>query len=495
MFRKSAGNRLDIIIGRDDRRKKAVVLNGPDRCYNLGIIGTTGVGKTQLFISMIYQDLMRISKGTRMALTVIEPTGDLTGKVALMCDRIGLKYVYIDPTNEHTDKFNVLQGDKTVVAEATRSVLNTLFGSQQAFFGQVQQTLVRNTVLLLKEVHGDNIDILDVLKVMRNESKMADEINILKRRAGRTDLVQYFENEIMGEMKEKYRQFAAGLRQQLEDIGGNELMRRVFAGSSDIDLDRHLSGGGVLIINTAMGDLMKKMGEIFGEYMLIHIVFAVFRKKKEYWDVPHALYIDELPKYIGPDSDFEDFLAIGRKYGNFTTVALQSTSQLGLKLGRKESVDTVLNLLRNKIVFGGMDAGDAKLFEREFGECDVQQKKLFYDSLLSVRAPFARGYHIGVVWEPRYRYTELMELEEYRFIHRLVKRARLQKPGKARGDLVRIEKIGSNSTMMNLMYYIKRNARKLFNDKQEKTFYLRSPRQEVKTDPVACREDFWGGRD
>lgn len=448
---------LDTVICQDAETKKPVMLEGRFRFTTLGVFGTTGTGKTEsVFLNMIRQDLERLKKGMKIAITVIEPTKDLADKVAVMCEKLDIPCVYIDPTNPKTRKFNILQGDKMVAAEATRSVLATLFGKQQAFFGQVQQTAARNTVLLLKELHGDDIDIMDVLRTLRDEAKLQGKVNLLKKKQGQTDLVQYFEYEILGEMKDKYHQFAAGLRQQLEDIGGNELLKRVFSGDSDINLDRHLSQGGVFIVNTAMGDLMKKLGEVFGEYVLMHLIFAIFRKEKRNWGVPHAMYIDELPKYINPDIGFDDLLSISRKYGNMTTMAMQSTSQLTIKMEKEQATNNLLTLCRSKIVFGGMDAHDAKRFEEEFGEDEVEMKQATYENKIFLPSIWAKSYRTTKMKEARYSYTKLMELEGYHFIYRIVKGAQLQPPRKGKGILVNIENLKSPVKSITLSELINR---------------------------------------
>lgn len=60
------------------------------------------------------------------------------------------------------------------------------------------------------------MDLLDVLETMRDPRVLETKVQRLKDRQGHTDLVDFFENELLGSMSEKYRQFAIGLRAQLE---------------------------------------------------------------------------------------------------------------------------------------------------------------------------------------------------------------------------------------------------------------------------------------
>lgn len=79
----------------------------------------------------------------------------------------------------------------------------------------------RNITRLLKELHGDDMDLLDVLETMRDPRVLETKVQRLKDRQGHTDLVDFFENELLGSMSEKYRQFVIGLRAQLEYLTGN----------------------------------------------------------------------------------------------------------------------------------------------------------------------------------------------------------------------------------------------------------------------------------
>ena len=59
-----------------------------------------------------------------------------------------------------------------------------------------------------------------------------------------TDLVHFFEAELLGSMREKYQQFVIGLRAQLENIVSNEALRTIMTGRSDVNIDEHLETGG-----------------------------------------------------------------------------------------------------------------------------------------------------------------------------------------------------------------------------------------------------------
>src|SRR5699024_6342464 len=120
------------------------------------------------------------------------------------------------------------------------------------------------------ELHGDQMDISDVMNTLRDQQVLEKKVNELKRRDGMTDLVHFFETELLGSMREKYRQFVIGLRAQLENITSNRLLRRIMTGKSDIDMDCHFAEGGVLAANTALGKL-RKAGDSFGKFLIMHL--------------------------------------------------------------------------------------------------------------------------------------------------------------------------------------------------------------------------------
>src|SRR5699024_501854 len=124
--------------------------------------------------------------------------------------------------------------------------------------------------LLLKEVYGDKMDMIDVLKNLRDESLLKKNVDRLRKKKGNTDLVQFFEAELLGSMKEKYRQFVIGLRTQLENITSNDRLRKMITGKSSIDLNEHMEKGGILAINTSLGRLSKS-GDAFGMFASMNI--------------------------------------------------------------------------------------------------------------------------------------------------------------------------------------------------------------------------------
>lgn len=405
-----------------------VILKHMDRYLHTMVVGTTGTGKSSRVLKpMIEQDLEAIAKGEKLGITVIEPKGDFADDVAAMCRSMKVPYIYINPLDPATPVFNPMSGEPEVVAEIMRTVLRSLFGKQEAFFRLNQEVAARNTALLVKKIKGEEATMLDMVDVLRDRSLLAAYVSNLERREGESALTQYFKTEVMGELRDKVQQFTLGLRLQLEDITGNRMMRRVLVGKSDVDLDRHLSEGGkVLIVNTAMGEL-GKLGDAFGQFIMMHFQQAVFRRKgTERTRTPHFLYIDEFPRYVNPD--FERLLAIGRSFRCAAVLALQTTAQM-VHEDRPMFRDIVLETCRNKIVLNLGSEDDAIRFAKEFGEYEYTVPQYTYKRKgILINPWYMESMKEEEVREQRFNYTQLTELPKYHAVVRIVRDGEPQPP-------------------------------------------------------------------
>lgn len=176
----------------------------------------------------------------------------------------------------------------------------------------MQELSARNVTKLLKELHGDNIDIVDVMNTLRDERVLAAKVAELKARDGMTDLVHFFESELLGSMKDKYRQFVIGLRAQLENVVSNDALRQIMTGKSSFNIDEHYAKGGVLAVNTALG-MLRTSGDAFGQFLIMHLQNGAFRRPgTEFTRIPHFLIVDEYSRYINPD--VEIFLNLAAEY-------------------------------------------------------------------------------------------------------------------------------------------------------------------------------------
>ncbi len=417
---RTAREPLDVEICKT--RSGPLILKHMDRYTHTLVVGTTGTGKTSRVLKpMIYQDLLAIAGGEKIGLTVIEPKGSFAADVAEMCRSMRIPCTFINPEDPNTAAFNPLEGEPEPVSEIMRTVLRSLFGRQEAFFRLNQEVMARNTALLVKEVFGNEATMEHMIRVLRDSTQMSQAVNQLRKKRGDTAaVVQYFAKEVMGEQQDKIQQFTLGLRQQLEDITNNTLMRRVLLRKSDIDLHRHLSEGGVLVVNTAMGAL-GKLGDVFGQFIALHVQNAVFgRPGPEHTRTPHILYVDEFPRYLNPD--FERMLSIGREYRCGTVLAVQTIAQLRTD-DSPNLQERVLETCRNKIALTLGSNVDAQFFSKEFGEYIARDEQDSYryqsDGLFTMMRPDSVKYQDRS--KPVFPYTTLMNLEPYTAVVQIVR--------------------------------------------------------------------------
>ncbi|MFD1363128.1 type IV secretory system conjugative DNA transfer family protein [Lentibacillus salinarum] len=416
-----------------------VTWKGDDCFTHMLVVGPTRSGKTATVLKpMIYQLLLQKKKGMELGLSVIEPKGDVAGMVHEMCEEMDIPHTFIDPLSPNSDRFNPMEGETDDVAEATVVVLQGMFGKQEAFFKTVQELSARNVTKLLKELHGDQMDIIDVMNTLRDQEVLEKKVDELKRRDGVTDLVHFFESELLGSMGDKYRQFVIGLRAQLENITSNELLQRIMTGKSDIDMDQHFAEGGVLAVNTALGKL-RKSGDAFGQFLTMHLQNATFRRPgSEDTRVPHFLIVDEYSRYINPD--VEIFLSMAAEYRVAGVLAVQSLAQLEVEsgdIGPQAMKTTIMNSCRSKIAFGGLPSQDAKDFSEEFGMNRVMMKQNTFDHHVMIPSFFPKSYRETETEEYRFYFTEMMDgLPRFHYVHKLVQDGEQQPPALAKGVFV-----------------------------------------------------------
>lgn len=409
-----------------------IIWGGDDAFTHMLVIGAQRTGKSAGILKpLIYQTLVEKKKGKPVGLSVIEPKGDVAAFVAECCAEMDIPCVYIDPLKQDSHIFNVMEGDIDEVAEATVVVLQSLFGKQEAFFATVQELSARYITKLLKQLYGDRIDIFDVIRVLRDPVELEKKVKELKARDGYSDLIHFFEAELLGSLKEKYRQFVIGLRAQLENLTSNTHLRRILSGKSNINLDEHFEEGGVLAVNTALGRL-GKAGDAFGQFVMMHLQNATFRRGgTERTRVPHYLICDEFGRYINPD--IERFLSVSPEYRVAAILAIQSLGQLEIESGKisaKAMKRTIMTTCRNKIVFGGLSAEDAKELSEEFGKRKIIERQSTFSHRTLIPSLFPETYRDTEKEEYWFYYSQLMYgLPRFHYVYKFVKDGHPQPPG------------------------------------------------------------------
>lgn len=416
----------DVELGPNVKTGEIVVLPGFDRTLGTAIIGAIGSGKTAaLAMPILNQDLTHMTRyinkfpdlikqdnyeskevsGREFSgISIIEPSNDLCQKVLKLAKAHGIPdeaITYIDPTNPETPSLNAMRGPVDKVAEVFAQVIAGLNDSKQGgnfFFEQAQRIHLKQFIYLLK-LHDPEKDVIfDDLIDMYNDTQLVrrmyeqfvdripKNIDTIEGRDERNDwkivqgVKEWFDVTIVPQVDSKgitmrdpitdellyedaKAQYVQGLRNILNDIGANTLIRRVLFGKSDFDFDQHMAMGGLLLVNTAKGEL-ENLGRVLGKIVLMNLQNATFRRKPDVSTYHHIL-VDEAPEYLY--NSFASFPTQSRKYKVIITTLQQTIAQMADAFG-EHYMTTILAALRNRMVYGDVPTYDAKYFSEMFGE-------------------------------------------------------------------------------------------------------------------------------
>lgn len=325
----------------------------PDRHHHLYLVGQTGTGKSTLLESLIQQDLMR---GDGLAL--LDPHGDLAGRVALSARALRPTGVIVfDPADPAcTYRFNPLaavSGDRRTVAVA--AILECFEKLWPSAWGPRLEHVLRNTLLALFEL--ERATLADIPRMCRDHEFRRGVVATLKNEEVRGFWGNEFEvltpraqGELVGPILNKVGAFLA-----------DPMMRRAVAGSGEaLDVREVMDQGKVLIVNMAKGRVGGTNAALLGALILSRIELAALERvdmleghRRDFW-----VYLDE----------FQNFMTLGlasmlselRKYRVGLVLAHQYVGQLTDEL-RKAIVGNVGTLIVFRL---GLD--DARHIESLF---------------------------------------------------------------------------------------------------------------------------------
>jgi len=420
----------DVIVGWDKKTNEPRVLKENNRFMHESVVGATGVGKTSTAILIrIVQDLVRIARGRKLGVIVLEPKGDLVQDTLTLCEKLGIPdelIKIIDPTNQKSINFSPFIGPEHQAAETFRGILDSLTENQDEFFKGQQGETAANYTMLGKIRFGDHFSMMhfadmyndprylaDIVEEVRtqlddklrslNESSEEEANDVFEERMTLNNynrVVSYFEDQVIEYLtyqnkgvvtprfypdnhrhagrqmvQSKKDNYVAGAKKFVNDITNNMMLSKLMVprGTSEVlNLDDFLENGGVLVVNTALGEL-EGLSIIFGQFFIRQLQSSVFRRPgNSNTRIPIFFTADEAALYL--NAAFERLFTLGRSYRFSTLIGYQSLGQLkDIKPGFE---NIVLNSTRSKTVFGGGDVDDNEKFSRMFGEEEVVEESL-----------------------------------------------------------------------------------------------------------------------
>lgn len=307
-----------------------------------------------------------------------------------------------DPQASHPLHFNPLYGPEDKAVATITSTLGDSLKDSTEYFKDMGKTLIQNSVHVVKQVYGNNANLLNVNDLMLNTNNRGKDIikkldqleNVnLEQENRNKDYKSYFLNDYYSGMDASNRSATktyantsgvrAALNNLLDDPKIREVLNPQMGTGTDIDFDKILRTGDKVVLSTATGT-SPEVGRMLGIFLILQLQDAIMRRPgTEETRTPVILYIDEFQEYVS--SGFEQILNQGRSFVVSVNVATQTMGLLKEKIG--DAVANIDSNTRNKIIYPGGSSDDAERFEKLFGETKVNQVKRSVSSAVKSDSP------------------------------------------------------------------------------------------------------------
>ena len=353
---------MGLVVG-TTRRNKQVMLTEDDRECHIHIVGASGRGKSKLLESMIRQDIL-----AGRGLCLIDPHGTLADPIVTWCASRGLqnfrKVHVVKPADlEWSAAFNPLRLDG--VTEPSVRVDTMVAACAQVWGGEnLSQTPLLKKCLraVFYALAVRELTLVEALELTRSNDPDA------VRRRLTENLPDYLFDGLWQEFNASSRsQFQEDFRSttnRLSEFLSSPIVRRIVGQREHaLDLKQIMDCGEILIVNfAASGALSHDNTRLLGTLLTSELfLLALSRTPAMAKRRPFSLYIDECYKFL--TSDIEDMLDQTRKFGLHVVLSHQRLSQLG-KPGDR-IYNGVMAGGQTKIVFGGLEDGDAEVMARQ----------------------------------------------------------------------------------------------------------------------------------
>ncbi|MDF2879597.1 MAG: hypothetical protein K0R54_154 [Clostridiaceae bacterium] len=353
-----------------------VIIPHKDRYLNTLILGSTGADKTsQILLPMINQDMQNHECG----ITVIESKADLAEKVYAMAKHYGRKVVYFNPLLPDCPSFNPFFGDENDVIENISMTFRMLNSDYSQFFQDMNEQLIRYSVIVLKRLMGNKATFAELSMLIRNSDGIGRRMVInFSRLSAETeaiakenrDIALWFLTQYFDEKSKTY-EYCDGLRSKIAKIMSNTHLRQILNPDneeSDIDFNKHLTEGGVVVITTAQG-VLGNLGEFLGYSLILNFQSAVLKRPgNKDSRIPQFLYVDEFQTYSNPG--FKYMLSQGYSCRVGCHLATQNRTLMAMGGGQnnKNFIESISENARNIIIFPGINTVDTKYYSDQFSE-------------------------------------------------------------------------------------------------------------------------------
>ncbi len=362
------GIRIGVNVYRN--KERPIRISPADRARHVYVIGTTGVGKSNLMQNMALQD---IYNGEGVG--VVDPHGDF---VEYLLERIPKSryedVILFDPSlTERPIGLNMLEADTPEQMDfITQEMIQIFYKlvTDPAMIGPMFEHYMRNAMFTLMADKNDMGTLVEIPRIFTD-----DEFQRYKLKAVKDPIVRAFWEKEMAQTTGQTRSDMLGyLISKVGRFIENEMMRNIIGQpKSGIDFMNMFNSKKIFLVNLSKGKIGEVNSNLLGLIIVSKIQMAAFYQANIHVDKRQNfyLYIDEFQNYT--TDSIATILSEARKYKLNLTMAHQYLGQL--VKGQDTSIrDAVLGNVGTVISFriGVEDAPTiAQIMSPVFGEYDL----------------------------------------------------------------------------------------------------------------------------
>lgn len=326
---KKSGTNFDVVIGVNQYGGELapIGITLEQRLKHMYIIGKTGMGKTTLLTSSIFQD-MESGKG----LAVFDPHGDMIQEVLrIIPENRRNDVIFFDPSDRQWPiglnllspgiMFSNEEDGHDWIASSVLAVFKKL--ADEKYWGPRMEHILRNaTLTALQTPHPNLYTIQQLLTDKKYQKEVASTLKdpVLK---------QFWLKEfaLMGNMQVS--SITAPLTQRLGYFISSTMSRHILLQEkSSISISQIMDEGKILLVNLSKGDLGEDQSFFFGTILMSFIWMAAYQRTK----IPESkrkdffLYVDEFQNFATPQ--FSEITSEGRKFHVSLIASHQNIAQI-----------------------------------------------------------------------------------------------------------------------------------------------------------------------
>jgi len=305
--------------------KRPVYISDEDRRRHIYIVGKTGVGKSQLMLEMMLQDI-KAGKG----ICFIDPHDTVRDLLKLIPPERAEDVIYFYPGDmDRPMGLNLLEAktedEQHFAATAIINMMYKLFDPYKTgIVGPRFEHGVRNAMLTAMQGQPGST-FVEVMRIM-TDSRFVQELlpkvtDLMVRRYWTDQIAQtadFHKSEVLDYTVSKFGRFVT-----------NRMIRNIIGQSvSSFNFRKVMDEGKILLVDLAKGEIGEENSNFLGLILVPRILMAAMSRE----DTPEEarrdfyLYVDEFQNFATPD--FAQILSEARKYRLNLTVANQFIGQV-----------------------------------------------------------------------------------------------------------------------------------------------------------------------